>query len=527
MEPVAAIAIGGRSVGDEAPTYVIAEIGSKPRRVLFRADASESIGTGHVVRCLALAAELERHGIEPWFATRRAIGDLSDLIAARGYQVIRLEAPAADEAAEIRGSLPRQRRGRPFVALVMDHYALGEEWLKAVRPLATTRVVIDDLADRRLPCDILVNANLGVTTADYADLVAPATRLMVGTRFVLLREPFLVARAAGRRPSSTVQNILVSMGGGDPFGATAKAVAAARSAVPEARIVVVLGALYPSEPEFGLGVGVHRAIDAETMARLMTEADIVVGAGGTTSWERCALGRPSVIVRVAENQNANAMGLAAAGAAVDAGPAEHLNVDILASLIRGLASDVARRAEMSDRAWELVDGRGVQRVANHVDGVRVRNATWSDARLLWVWANDPATRAASLHSEPIPYPEHEAWLRSRLADRSCLLLIGENGTGLIGQVRFDARVDGVEVSISVAPEHRGAVGGLLLASAIRRFSARSPQADLLARVKVDNGASRRVFEQAGFRLVGDNDGVLLYRSPASTRTAVALEVVGK
>jgi L-amino acid N-acyltransferase YncA len=108
-----------------------------------------------------------------------------------------------------------------------------------------------------------------------------------------------------------------------------------------------------------------------------------------------------------------------------------------------------------------------------------------------------------------------------------LLLIGENGTGPIGQVRFDARVDGVEVSISVAPEHRGGVGGLLLASAMRRFSARSPQADLLARVKVDNGASRRVFEQAGFQLAGDNDGVLLYRSPASTRTAAALEVVGR
>jgi UDP-2,4-diacetamido-2,4,6-trideoxy-beta-L-altropyranose hydrolase len=495
--------------------------------VLFRADASEAIGTGHVVRCLALAAELERRGIEPWFATRRAVGDLSHLIAARGYQVVRLEGPAADEAAEIRSSLPQQRRGRPFAALVMDHYGLGEEWLKAARNLATLRLVIDDLADRRLTCEVVVNANLGVSPADYADLAAPATRLLVGTRFVLLRQPFLTARKAGRRPVGAVENVLVSMGGGDPFGATAKAVAAARSALPEARIVVVLGALCHVDPAFGPEIEVHRAIEAEAMASLMSDADIVIGAGGTTSWERCALGRPSVIVRVADNQNANATGLAAAGAAIDGGAAGTLDIGALAGLIGELAADVARRGDMSDRAWELIDGRGVERVANQIDGVRVRKAAWSDGRLLWRWANDPGTRAASLHSEPIPYPEHEEWLRARLADRSCLFLIGETGAGPIGQVRFEAQDDGAEVSISVAPEHRGTVGSLLLASALRRFSARSPRADVIARVKVDNGASRRVFEQAGFRLVGDNGGVLLYRSPASTRTAVALEVVGK
>jgi UDP-2,4-diacetamido-2,4,6-trideoxy-beta-L-altropyranose hydrolase len=495
--------------------------------VLFRADASEAIGTGHVVRCLALAEELARRNIEPWFATRRAAGDLSDMIAGQRCTVVRLDGSGPDEAAEIARHLPPRQGRRPFAALVMDHYHLGETWLKAARPLATTRVVIDDLADRPLPCDLLVNANLGVDATEYADLVTPATRLLLGTRFVLLRRPFVDARAAGRRPPGRVENVLVSMGGGDPVGATAKSVAAVRSAVPDAGIDVVLGALYPGEPAFGPGVRVHRAIDAGAMSRLMAGADIVVGAGGTTAWERCALGRPSVIVRVAENQNANATGLAAAGAAIDAGPAAQLDVAVLAGQIRQLAADVARRGEMSDRAWNLVDGRGVERVANQIDGVRVRKAAWSDARLLWVWANDPGTRAASLHSDTIPYPDHEEWLRARLADRSCLFLIGETGAGPVGQVRFDARDDGAEVSISVAPEHRGTVGGLLLASALRRFSAWSPRADVIARVKVENEPSRRMFEQAGFGIVGDNGGVLLYRSTASTRTAAASEVVGR
>ena len=501
--------------------------GRRPRRVLFRADASAEIGTGHVVRCLALAAELESRGLEPWFATRREAGDMTDVVAARGYRVVLVSGTPVDEVAAVLRAAPRDDRRRPFAALVMDHYGLGAEWLRAARRLATTRFVIDDPADRRLPCEVLVNSNLGASPDNYAGLVQPATRLLLGTRYALLREAFLAARSRGRRAAGAVQNVLVSMGGGDPFGATAKTVAAVRSALPAATVDVVLGALYAGEPAFGPGVRVHRAVDAEAMASLVASADLAVGAGGTSSWERCALGRPAVIVRVAENQNANATLLAAAGAAVDAGAAETLDTAVLAATVRELAGDVSRREAMSLRAWELVDGRGAERVANHVDGVRVRRATMADARLLWTWANDPVTRAVSLDPDPIPYPDHVEWLRARLADRACLLLIGENGRGPVGQVRFDAGEDGAVVSISVAPERRGTAGGLLLASATRRFLARSPQTPLLAQVKTGNAASRAMFEHAGYRLVGDNDGVLLYRSSASTRAAVAIGVVGR
>lgn len=487
---------------------------SRPRRVLFRVDASESIGTGHVVRCLALSTELARRGLEPWLASRRVAGEPADQIESSGHLFARLEGPASTELATISGRVPRDGRRRPFAALVMDHYGLGAGWLIEARQLATRRLVIDDLADRSLPCELLVNPNLGVVPGDYAGLVAPATRLLLGIRFVLLRPEFRVMRAAGRRPAGEVRNVLVTMGGSDPSEATATAVTAVRSALPTARIEVVLGALYPGEPLCGPGIHVQRAIGGEAMARLMMGADLAIGAGGTTSWERCALGLPTVIVRLARNQDVIARRLHAAGAAADAGPLEQLDVAALSGLIRTLAVDRSSRQAMSDRAWDLVDGRGVERVAHHLDGVRVRRATMADARLLWRWANDPDTRAASLSPEPIPYPDHVRWLRDRLADRSRLLLIGGNGAGPLGQVRFDSREADAEVSISVAPEHRGTVGGLLLESAVRRFRRWLPQTDLLAQVKIDNGPSRRLFERAGFRLVGERRGVLLYHASA-------------
>ena len=169
---------------------------------------------------------------------------------------------------------------------------------------------------------------------------------------------------------------------------------------------------------------------------------------------------------------------------------------------------------MSERASSLVDGRGVERLAHHLEGVRVRRATMGDARLLWNWANDPDTRAASFTPEPIPYPDHLRWLRDRLGDRSCLLLIGWKGAGPLGQIRFDSRGDEAEVSVSVAPEHRGTVGGLFLESAIGRFRRAKPRTAILARVKIDNEQSRRLFERAGFRLVGERKGILLYHASA-------------
>lgn len=488
------------------------KVGASPRRLLFRVDASPELGSGHLVRCLALAGELANHRIEPWFASRNAASDVAGRVERGAFPHIDLNVTAAVEVKAINDYAPSRGSRRPFTELVMDHYDLGEEWLRAARGLATRRLVVDDLADRRLPCEILVNPNLGVSRDDYSELVFPSARLLLGLRYVLLRPSFRLARVGGRRPAGEVRNVLITMGGSDPSDATAAAVRAVRSALPRVRIDVVLGALYGGSQRAASGITVHRAIGEAPMARLMMDADLAIGAGGTTSWERSALGLPSVILRVASNQDRVARELDGAGAAVDAGTVEDLETGRLSALVRQLANDRSRRQSMSDLAWGLVDARGAERVAHHIDGVRIRRASIADAKLLWSWANDPSTREASFNPEPIPYPAHLEWLADRLADRSCLLLIGTNGAGPLGQVRFERRGNEAEVSVSVATEYRGTVGGLLLEAAVRRFRKFTPGTVLIARIKDDNVPSRRMFERAGFRLQRQHGEVLLYHS---------------
>jgi ribosomal protein S18 acetylase RimI-like enzyme len=274
------------------------------------------------------------------------------------------------------------------------------------------------------------------------------------------------------------------------------------------------------------GIRVHRAVDDVEMVRIMLSADLAIGAGGTGMWERCALGLPSVSISLAPNQDAGVQSLAALGATVDAGRVQQLTKARLSKQVGSLVADADLRREMGERAWQLIDGRGAIRVAHAIDGVRIRRARPGDARILWEWANDPETRASSLDSRPIRWPDHRDWLVTVLRDPNRLLMIGWNGAGLLGQVRFDDRGPEAEVSISVAPEHRGMVGRLLLDAGIRRYRRASHGRMLVARVKEDNRASRRLFEGAGFRILSTRQGVIRYHLGAEARADDRSRAIG-
>lgn len=483
------------------------------RRVLIRVDGSSAIGIGHLVRCVALGEELVRHGMQPWFASRP--GEASPIeFLARGHRVIRVVGSARREMTMIKAASPTDPAiaRRPFAAVLLDHYGLGASWLREARLLGRRRVVIDDLANRPLPCELLVNATLGARAESYDDLVPRKAMLLIGSRFCMLRSAFAAGHdRAGARRYGPVRSVLVSLGGGDHSETLRVVVDAVRSALPDAVIDLVLGTSGVADLAAERGIRVHRDLKAAAMVTLMLRADLAIGAGGTTSWERCALALPSVSIRLAPNQDGVVEALVAAGATVDAGPVEDLTVAGLATQIAAIAGDRDHRRTMSENAWQLVDGRGAIRVAHAIDGVRVRRARIGDADTLWEWANDPDTRATSFDSRPIPYTDHLGWLRAVLADPSRLLLLGWNGVGLLGQVRFDDRGTEAEVSISVAPKHRGTVGWLLLRAGIRRYRRAIPGRVIIARVMEENRTSRRLFEAAGFARISADAGVVRYR----------------
>jgi UDP-2,4-diacetamido-2,4,6-trideoxy-beta-L-altropyranose hydrolase len=351
-------------------------------KVVFRTDAAAVIGSGHVMRCLTLADVLRNEGADISFICREHDGHLCDRIAARGFAVSRLPnrhlrslaetdrpygswlgaASQEEDAAETRAAI-HSSQGRPDW-LVVDHYAADSRWERMLRQCVGRIMVIDDLADRTHDCDLLLDQNYYHDAAErYDNLVSADCVRLLGPKYALLRPEFAAARASSGMGSQP--RLFVSVGGSDPFG-VGVAVAAALS---------TLGDRAPPT-EIVLGAGAHALTDSvtrpdnvnvhgfvENIAQLMAQCSLAVGAGGSSTWERCALGLPSLVVILAENQRRMVEDLAQAGFVVNLGLFSALGVEDLARAIAVLLEDGPRRARLRQASLELVDCEGGGRVA--------------------------------------------------------------------------------------------------------------------------------------------------------------------
>lgn len=356
-------------------------VNSSPLRLVFRADASTRIGTGHVMRCLTLADELRASGAESLFLCRQMEGDLIGAIRARGHLVHPLPEFALQVAADWTnedqvGDAEVCRRALAHEPqadwVVVDHYALNHIWESMMRPFCRRLMVIDDLADRAHDCDLLLDPGLGRCEADYTDLLpATATRLL-GPQHALLRPEFAAHRAESlaRRVTPALKRILVTLGGSDSENVTCKVLDALDSTpLPaEVEITVVMGPSAPWLEAVRLRASAMRAptrvlSGVSNMARLMTDSDLAIGAAGSTAWERCCLGLPSIQMVLADNQAGAAAALSHYGAA--------LNLPELAAIgstlplfFDGLTPLKLR--DLSHRALLVIDGLGLERAIRYI-----------------------------------------------------------------------------------------------------------------------------------------------------------------
>ena len=332
---------------------------------MFRADASREIGGGHVMRCLTLAAALAEQGWRVGFAVNAEAPSVVPSLADAITDILILG--GGDEVAALKERWPE---GVPL--LVVDHYGRDADFEHGCRPWSATILVIDDLADRRHRADLLLDQTQGRNEADYRLLTGPDCRLLLGTRFALLRPQFQAyrRRALTRRDSDgPAQRLLVSFGATDAAGVAAMALQAAARASPALTVDVVVGAFSGNLNEIDRlaaalapAATVHRSVS--DMASLMTDADFAVGAAGGTSWERCCLGLPTLVVVTADNQRDIARSLAAAGAIDLVGDAGTVTVEALADRIAELRNDAPRRHAMAQAAAEVCDGQGAARVVD-------------------------------------------------------------------------------------------------------------------------------------------------------------------
>jgi UDP-2,4-diacetamido-2,4,6-trideoxy-beta-L-altropyranose hydrolase len=357
--------------------------------VLFRADSSLQIGSGHIMRCLALADQLKKQGSNVAFICREFEGSLINFINGKGYRVHTLKAvnplpvsangPLAHshwlgvaqetDAAEVLDIL-QTYNGIEW--MIVDHYALDAQWESVIKPHVKKMMVIDDLADRRHQCDILLDQNLFPDMhSRYNSLVPDRCKLLLGPKYALLREEFREARKQMKLRDGHIKKMLVFLGGSDPANVTGKVLnAITLFGQRDFAVDVVIGMSNPNRRKLEAFIAQHRNmtchIQSNRMAELILHADLAIGAGGTSIWERCCLGLPTLVINIAKNQETVSASVAATNSIIVLGNAENVTVPTIFEQLQKVMNDRQTIRQLSFNSSKLVDGKGIERVISEM-----------------------------------------------------------------------------------------------------------------------------------------------------------------
>ena len=334
-------------------------------RWALRVDSSLRLGAGHLMRCLVLAQQARLRGILCEFICADLPGHLSAMVTQQGFGLRILGIDRFDRGSthfdwERDASLTRALAGSAqWDWLVVDHYSIDSRWEEAVRPAARQILVIDDLADRIHDCDALLDQNYYLNLAQRYDKLVPVDcRKLLGPRFLLLRPEFKNTRMSLVRKTDDVKRILISFGGTDETNVTSMALdAITLIGRPDIAIDVVIGATAPHRAAVEARLSAlpqsHLHVQTSRMAKLIEDADLGIGACGSSAWERCCLGLPTLVMVLADNQRQGAAALDTAGVVVNLGEAREMTPGALAMVISKLIADRTARLALSERSLAL------------------------------------------------------------------------------------------------------------------------------------------------------------------------------
>lgn len=378
-------------------------------------------------------------------------------------------------------------------------------------------MVIDDMADRKRDADIILNTTPGISAEEYEGLAVTESEILSGPNYALVDDKFARARARSleRRTDSRPEQIYINYGLSDPVNATSAALFALETLTRKLKLDVVIGPACPfaadiADKATSLGATACSGASIDDIVERMADADLALGAAGTTSWERCCLGLPTVVSIIADNQKPNANALANAEAASVLPEELSLDSDAMAKAVERHLIDQPFHGQMARNAATLCDGLGARRVAMALtpaltrDGSRIslRPALHADGERMLKWQLDPVTRAHARNPEPPTRDEHFRWLDAKLGDPDCLFNIVTLDGVPAGVVRLDQFApEEYEVTIFVAPDKHGKGIAKRAVTLAHRLV---PWATIHAYVLPENIASHALFKSAGYAYRGDH-----------------------
>ncbi|MGP6176498.1 GNAT family N-acetyltransferase [Microbacterium sp. A196] len=484
------------------------------RMVVLHCNAGGSIGMGHLVRCLGLAALAHSRS----WATE-IIGDINEAGAILAAQL----SPASRLVSASGAELEKHLREVINAGIAVIHFDTYGE----IPELNTTEIVVSNMQDGSYgvrPATLAIDANLGAERHfQRADL---SVNQIVGIDAAVVRSQVLVQRERVLESSSRPR-LLVVIGGTDPNGLTARVIDALDRVTIHLDVTVVsVGSdddVQKSAASSAHSVEVVKFVrDLPALAR---QHDMVISASGTSVWDFACMGLPMALICAVENQRVGYQEITTAMLAVGLGFPPYEDLEEAVAGLGMLVSDHGWLRRQAATLKATVDGRGAWRVVAAWEQLAERNpdrrlsaptlsarpATSDDAWLLFDWRNDDETRARSRFRGAIDWDSHREWLERSLTDPNRRLFIVGPETDPVGTVRWD-RTAGLDwdVSITVAPNRRGAgISRGVLASGERALASEvGAPYRVLADIHINNDASRRLFSSAGYlpHMPADSEG---------------------
>lgn len=362
-------------------------------KILFRADASVQQGTGHIMRCLVIADELRKRGHECIFLTQPFLPNFLAQIKDRQHRLVFFK---KNEMELVNDSVNNEYLawlGRPIIQdametldvikcerpdiIITDHYAINATWTSMVSCNEIKTVVIDDLANREHLCDVLIDQNFGRAPEQYKGLVSQKTKILAGAEYIFIKDDFRKKRKAAQkaRLNRPPKRLNICMGGIDKDNVTYSVLETIRELnyLKNWGIDIVLRSASPHantlrEYVENQKIDMQLHFDAENMASLFSKADLAIGAGGVTLWERCCMGLPTVLLTIADNQIPAALAMTKTGAVIYAGDIRKQHWENkLDEKLKTLAQDVDVIHKMSRNAFDVCDGTGIDKVCNIIE----------------------------------------------------------------------------------------------------------------------------------------------------------------
>ncbi|MEM1156929.1 MAG: UDP-2,4-diacetamido-2,4,6-trideoxy-beta-L-altropyranose hydrolase [Verrucomicrobiota bacterium] len=475
-------------------------------KIAIRSDASPEIGTGHVMRMLALAQYLKKRGADVYFMSYELPDALRQRLHAEGLSVVAI----SEEPGSIGDAQRVIRHGKENCTTwtIVDGYHFKSEYQNAFRSNGMRVLFLDDYVHcERYSADVVLNQNCYADRSLGYCAESADTKFLMGAQFALLRDEFRSRKAPEREFNESISHVLVTLGGADPDNGTQKILEILEAVTEhQLEIKVIIGGANPHVEPLAAFIkkSRHRSslvTSVTDMWELMDWADMAITAAGTTTMELCYMGLPSLVCVLADNQLRVVKKLEDLGIVQSLGDIRIWDEQDAYSKLVLFLENRSLRKEMGGRGSALVDGAGVSRVYKTLleEAVSLREACISDERQVWEWANDALVREMSFNQAEILWKDHQNWYRQQLKSAEVLFYIASDDDGPLGQVRFTKTGDHSVISMSLASRARGkGLGSCLIHKATVEYFNKLAVDEVIGYVKTNNAPSLNSFRQAGY-----------------------------